>query len=140
VVAPIGEADLGQQSIDAFAHLAGRAAVEAQREGHVADDVEQGMKVVALHHQSDAAAALPRPVRRRQASQVPAIDHHRAAAWLQEAGEDMDKGALAASRGPHQGRPGCGLEHQLGAAKRHGLDLRLAVDLVQAACLDRGIG
>ena len=55
-------------------------------------------------------------------------------------GEDVDQRALTASRRPHQAGPGAALEGQVGASQRNRLHLRLAVDVVEAPCLDRHVG
>src|SRR5882672_4460763 len=95
------------------------------------------MQVVALQDHPDGSPALAGPLRRRQPGDVFSFDHHRAAARLQETGQDVDERALSAARRPHQACPGPGGEGDLRPAKRHRLDLGFAVDVVETVGLDR---
>jgi hypothetical protein len=97
------------------------------------------MQVAALEHHADPASPPPSPLCGGQAGEILAIDHHGPAAWLEQAGEDVQQGALAAARRAHQAGPRGRAQDEVGAAKGHGLHLALAVDVIEAGGLERHV-
>src|SRR5205085_5935201 len=114
-----------------------RPTAEAKTQGHVAADVQQGMHVVALKNDTDLAPAAPGSGAGRESRDVVSIDDDRPGARLEQTGEDVHERGLPAARRPHDTRPGPSFERDVGAAQRHRLERSLAVDVVQAATLDR---
>src|SRR5690348_5731561 len=101
----IGQTDLFQQLCDPGANLTWRSSSQTKRKGHVARNVKERVEIVALQHHADAPQPPPGSLRWGEPGEVFAVDDHGPPARLQETGEDVHQGALAASGRPHHADP-----------------------------------
>jgi len=109
--------------------LAGRYAVELERQGHVLQRAEAGQQVEVLEYVADRLAAQPRLAVPRERGQRTATDADLAAGGLFEAAGDGQQRALARAAGTHDGHERSGVDRQIHAREGVHLGGAFSVDL-----------
>jgi len=86
--------------------LGGNAWLDAgqlRREADVVGDGQAAEQVEELEDEADPPAAEACQGSLAEGGEVDAVDHHRAAAWTIQAGDEVEQGGLAAARRAYHG-------------------------------------
>lgn len=99
----VGEADEGQQQLDALLALAGVRAAQPQRDADVLGRAEDGDEAEGLEDEADAVAAQGEQALLVEAGEVEAVDIDPSPVGGVLAADDVEQGGLAGSRAPLEG-------------------------------------
>ncbi len=113
--------------------LAGRDAVELERQGDILHRAEPGQQVVVLEDVPDGLAAQPRLAVARQRGQRTAADVDLAAGRVLEAAGDGQQRALARAAGAHDGHQRPGVDREIDTLEGVHLCRPFSVDLGDVA-------
>ncbi len=99
----VGEADEGQQQLDALLAFAGVRAAQPQRDADVLGGAEDGDEAEGLEDEADVVAAQGEQALLVEAGEVAAVDVDPSPVGGVQAADDVEQGGLARSRAPLEG-------------------------------------